>query len=110
MDFFRTMERINLMHKLIKLEETGTPNSLAKRLGVSRGTLYNMLDELRSYNAPISYSRHKETFYYTQYFNLELHCDIEFIEKEQELKKINGGCSFLPPSIFFDGRELILHI
>jgi predicted DNA-binding transcriptional regulator YafY len=94
MNFFETLERIQRMHALIKSEHTGTPDEFARRLGICRKTLYNMIDELKSYNAPIRYSKKKESFYYLKEFELELHCRFLIIEDEKTLKNINGGYSF----------------
>jgi predicted DNA-binding transcriptional regulator YafY len=68
MNFFEALERIQRLHALIKSEHTGTPSELARRLGVCRKTLYNMIDELKSYNAPIMYSKKRESFYYSKGF------------------------------------------
>lgn len=108
MNFFETLECIQRLHAFIQAEKTGTPEQLAVRLGICRRTLYNIIDELKSQNAPILYSRKKETFYYSKKFNLKLFCSIEILETE-ELTKINGGCSsFFVPYTFLHGRNVIL--
>lgn len=91
MNFFNMLGKINQLHKLIETERTGNPEFLAKRLEVSRSTLYRIMDELKSYDAPIEYSREKETFFYTKYYELNLHCSIKLIDDEVELEKIIGG-------------------
>lgn len=101
MDFFKTMERINLLHRLIKEKKTGTPDLLSKRLGVSRATLYNMVEDLKSYDAPIAYSRAAESFFYTKSFDLDLYCKIESIDDEVELRKVIGGCNIFTSVYFF---------
>ncbi|MFT3995234.1 MAG: HTH domain-containing protein [Dysgonomonas sp.] len=101
MKIFEALNRLTLLHDLIKAEKTGRPDYLSKQLGVSRATLYNMLDELKSYDAPISYSRSKESFFYTHFFELEIKCTISVIENEQELKKVIGGCDILSSVLFF---------
>lgn len=94
MTFFEKIERINRLHRLIKRENTGTPESLSKQLGMSRATLYNIIDELKLMDAPINYSRIKESFYYTKCFDLNICCEITILEDEVELKKITGGHIF----------------
>jgi len=91
MNIFNTIERINRLHCLIKTGATGNPEMLAKRLGISRASLYNLLEELKSIKAPITYSRTHESFLYTKEFNLELKCIVEFIGTNEELTRINGG-------------------
>lgn len=105
MDFFKTMERINVLHKLIKERKTGNPELLSKRIGVSRATLYNIIDELKSYNAPIAYSRAIESFFYTKPYELNLYCKIELIDDEVELKKVVGGCEIISSVYFFRRKE-----
>ena len=79
------------MHQLIQTEKTGNPNMLANRLGISRSTLYRILDELKSYDAPIEYSRKRETFYYSKFYEFKIHCSIILIDDDVELRKIIGG-------------------
>ncbi len=55
------IERLKLIQKLVQEEKTGSPDELANRLGVSRGTLYSLIDELQSHNVSISYSRKKQS-------------------------------------------------
>ena len=47
MKIFEYIDRINLLHKLIKERRTGTPENLAKRLLISPSRLYVILDELK---------------------------------------------------------------
>lgn len=76
MGIFDTFKRINQLHSLIKTGKTGSPETLAKQLGVSRSTLYNLLNELKAVKAPIIYSRTHKSFLYTKEFNMELKCTI----------------------------------
>jgi len=94
MDIFKTIERINKLHTLIKEEKTGTPKYLAEQIGISRASLYRLIEEMKSYDVPIEYSRIKESFYYTKQFELLLNCSLLVIEDENELKKIEGGHHF----------------
>jgi len=66
MKIIETFERIKLLHALILQKKTGTPDQLAKRLGISRTCLYNLIDELKGYNLPIDYSKSLTTFFYEQ--------------------------------------------
>jgi predicted transcriptional regulator len=107
MEIFRVIERIKILHNLIQTETTGTPSELANRLGISRSSLYNMIDELKSYNAPIKYSRAKETFLYTHAFSLNIYYSFKIIENEDELKKIVGGLYLIPSVYFFRQKDNI---
>ena len=78
MKFLEQIERINEMHRLICTSSTGTPREFAKRLNISRTTLYEYIDELKSRSAPIAYSRQEKTFYYKRPFIMKI--DIQFRE------------------------------
>ncbi|MDR1227220.1 MAG: hypothetical protein LBK47_10055 [Prevotellaceae bacterium] len=64
MKLFALIEKMELFHKLVKFEHTGTPEALALRLGISRSYLYEIIDELRARGIAIEYSRIKHSFYY----------------------------------------------
>jgi predicted transcriptional regulator len=97
MEIFIEIDRINLLHDLIKSEKTGNPETLAKRLHISRASLYRLLEDLKSYNAIIRYSREKESFFYLNDFNLKIKYEVQVL-KIDNLMKINGGwCSFSIP-------------
>ena len=55
MKIFEYLDRIEMAHKLVSRQKTGTPEEFAKQLGVSRTSLYELIDELRSRGVPISY-------------------------------------------------------
>ena len=48
MKVFEYLDRISLMHKLVSRQKTGTPEEFARQLGVSRTSLYELIDELRN--------------------------------------------------------------
>lgn len=100
MNILKNIERIQMLHKLIKEEKTGTPDSLSRRLDISRASLYNLLEELKSIDAPILYSRQKETFYYATPFDLDIYFRIQHL-KPIDLKKINGGLNLFNFRLFF---------
>ena len=64
MNFIKNINRVEKLHTLILNEKTGSPKELAESLGISRATLYILIDELGSLNMPVAYSRKHETFYY----------------------------------------------
>lgn len=105
MKIIEQLERLTLLHKLIRDERTGSPDELANRLSVSRGTLYSMIEELKSYDAQISYSRVKQSFIYDDDSFLELQYSVKVIRKESELEDINGGCSLFSFRIIFYTEE-----
>lgn len=62
--------RVDLMllkkiHVNILKGTTGRPDSMAKRLGISKRCLYDNMTYLKTaFDAPIAYSRSRKTFYY----------------------------------------------
>lgn len=110
MDLFKNFYRVEKLHTLILQKKTGSPKQLAEQLGISRATLYVLINELNSLNMPVSYSRKYETFYYTQEVKFTLAFKVEAIDNSNELRKINGGSfTFSLPSDFSDGTNIPLH-
>lgn len=72
MNLLTIYTRINRVHYLISLEETGTPERFAKKLQISRRQLYYDLKLLKDLNAEIKYCRSKETFYYENPFEFKI--------------------------------------
>ena len=109
MTFTQTIERLQLLHLLIAQKKTGTPEELAKRLGVSRSYLYIMMEDLKMLNLYVSYSRKNKTFYYENEVNVEFILNIQTL-KDDDLININAGSlAFLLPSTILDGTNLSLY-
>ena len=90
MKLLEYIDRIKIIHKLIKESRTGAPENLARRLSISTSRLYVVLDELKLMGAPIEYSRQLQTYYYTQAFEVNIRADFTVL-KSQELMNINAG-------------------
>ncbi len=85
-----------------------TPEQMAKRLGISRSCLYNLIEELRVFQIPILYSRKIESFYYEKEVKFDLNLEIRIMNNE-DLININGGSlTFFVPSNFLDGTNISL--
>lgn len=110
MNLLQNVNRMEKLHALILQKKTGTPKELAERLGISRASLYILIDEFNSLNLPVSYSRKYETFYYERDVKLTISFKVEEIGNDNELRNINGGCSthFLPSDLL-DGTNLSLY-
>ena len=61
---FEYVDLIARFHALVMSRTTGNPNTFAKKLGISRSSLYNHLEEIQSYGIEIEYSRTRQTFMY----------------------------------------------
>jgi len=99
MKVFEYLDRISRMHRMLSMGATGTPQEFAHKLGVSRTTLYEMIDELKSRGAPISYSKSICTFFYTEPFEINISCSMRALSHFEE-KQLTGG-NFLGRVLFF---------
>lgn len=89
-----------MMHKLVSRQKTGTPEEFASQLGVSRTSLYEMIDELRSRGVPIAYSKSAKTFFYRQPYDIMVTCLLRPMTYEDE-KESTGGVNIFPKVLFF---------
>nr|WP_319399688.1 HTH domain-containing protein [uncultured Carboxylicivirga sp.] len=64
---------------LIENQQTGTASKLAKQIGVSRSTLFNMLDEIRGAGVEIEYCEEKHSYIYTNNKRIKVNQPIEII-------------------------------
>jgi hypothetical protein len=90
MKLFQYLDRINMMHKLLNNSSTGTPEEFAQQLGISRSSLYELIDELKSRKAPIRYSKSAKTFYYEEPFEILITCDLHPMTYQEE-KEYSAG-------------------
>jgi predicted DNA-binding transcriptional regulator YafY len=99
MKVFEYLDRISLLHKLVSRQRTGTPEELACSLGVSRTSLYELIDELRSRGAPIAYSKSTKTFFYRQPYDINVTCILRPLTFSEE-KENAGGINIFPKILF----------
>jgi len=105
MKVFKYIDRISLMHKLIKEQKTGSPEDFASRLGIKRARLYELIDELKSYNVPIHYSKSTKSFYYDQPYDIKMICIMKPLNEKEQVEN-NGGLIYYSP--FFMDATLLL--
>jgi len=105
MNFVKQIERIKKMHKLICSEKTGTPVVFARKLSLSRSQLYNELEVIKEFNAPLKYCKKRESFYYETSFDLIVNYSLKTIRND-ESTEIFGGSNFRP--ILVDGSLISL--
>lgn len=84
------LERIEMIHKLVDQERTGTPVEFARRLGISRTRLYEIMDDLKLEGAPIAYSRSCRTFYYEEPFHISISFELRPLTYKEN-GSVNGG-------------------
>jgi hypothetical protein len=100
MKVFEYLDRISMMHKLVSRQRTGTPEEFARQLGVSRTSLYELIDELRSRGAPIAYSKCAKTFFYRQPYDITVTCLLRPLTYAEEKENV-GGINIFPKILFF---------
>lgn len=105
MQIIKQLERLKKANLLIKSECTGNPDEFAIKLTISRSQLYNILEQLKDFGAPIKYNKKLNSFYYTTHFSLEINYSLKAI-LEDEQKTIFGGFSLRP--ILLDGTNIYL--
>jgi predicted DNA-binding transcriptional regulator YafY len=110
MKVFEYLDRIDKMHKLVQRRRTGTPAEFAQQLGVSRTSLYELIDELRSRGAPIAYSKSTRTFFYSQPYEIFISCSLRPLSCKEEKEK-SGGIKLFSTVLFFRTlcSELSIH-
>ena len=86
------IDRIKIIHKLVKESKTGSPENLAKRLSISTSRLYVIIDELKMMGAPNEYSRQLRTYFYLQPFEVNIKADFILLNQQEKLN-INAGFS-----------------
>lgn len=100
MKVFEYLDRISKVHKLISRRKTGTPEEFAGQLGVSRTSLYELIDELRSRGVPIAYSKSAKTFFYSQPYDIAVTCSLRPLTYT-ETKENEGGSVNSSKILFF---------
>jgi hypothetical protein len=63
---------------------------LAERLSLKKSQLYETLDVLKIYGAPVKYSRKLKTFYYENDWSMEINLKVKILTQNEE-QKIFGG-------------------
>lgn len=92
MKIFEFIEKIAYFHSLIMNECTGTAEKFAEKLNVSRATIYNIIEEMKSFNIEIGYSRTRETYYYKHPHRVKITISIQQDEKKKNKLFIFSIC------------------
>ena len=61
---FEFIEVVARFHQYVMRENTGNAGTFAKKLGISRATLFRLIDELSDYGIHIEYCRERMTYRY----------------------------------------------
>jgi DNA-binding IclR family transcriptional regulator len=83
MRFIEKIKMIERIDQLIRMKATGSARDLAKRINVSKSTVYEILEIMRNMGAEIEYCSHRRSYIYC----IEKVFAIGFVDKS----KISGG-------------------
>jgi predicted DNA-binding transcriptional regulator YafY len=86
----KELERIKRIDQLIRLESTGKAEDLARKLGVCRKQVYNIIEQMKDFGLEIKYNRDKETFYYAKPYKVNIKIEVRDMS-EEELRNTDAG-------------------
>lgn len=58
------LHRLTRIDYLIRIKGTGTPVQLAEKLGISERTVYEYLNLMKEFGAPIKFDPYRESYFY----------------------------------------------
>lgn len=100
----KEMMKLAELDRLLHKGCTGDSKHLARQIGVSRSTLFNLFLELKEVGAEISYDAHRKTYYYTKEVKIVLAIGRESQDYllMNDIRKIMGGARSILSSQKFD--------
>jgi transcriptional antiterminator len=90
MNKIKTLENLQKLHLLIEAECTGPPKALARRMELSERSVYNLLEVLKDFNAPVAYNRKRKTYYYGGHFKLDFRISLS-VTNNNEITELYRG-------------------
>lgn len=100
MDLNKKTECLKVFAHLVKIENTGNASAFARKLNISRSTLYTLLEEIKIMGVDIQYNRLKESYYYNSDKMLtictpvkvsDIHCDLKDCPFNSTIRKNYSG-------------------
>jgi len=64
MNFFDEIHRLDRLHHLIRLQITGSSDELAKKMEVSRRTVFRLINILKEIGCPVYFNKYKNSYCY----------------------------------------------
>ena len=87
MNLLQKIRQIERVDQLIRLKATGTPKDFAKRLNVSKSTLYNILEFIKNQGVEIYYCPNRQSFCY----KTDVYFCFGFSVEKVNLRQVKGG-------------------
>lgn len=91
MNSIKNLERLQKLHQLIEQEVTGAPKELANRMQVSERLVYNLLEQLKDYEADICYCRSRKTYYYCDSFEFKVNISVSIKSNNRTTDIFSGS-------------------
>lgn len=76
MKVFEFIDVVAMFHSYMKHGNTGNADAFAEKLGISRASLFNLINELKDYGIEIEYSREYQTYRYAEPDKVEINITI----------------------------------
>ncbi|GGD28398.1 HTH domain-containing protein [Hyunsoonleella pacifica] len=102
MKSIKHLERLQQLHQRIEQANTGTPKELARFMNISERLLYNLIEELKDFGAPISYNRRIKTYYYNDDYELQISISVTALSNNEVLQ-LFGGTYFFKRNTLLQG-------
>ena len=83
MKAFEFVDLLSFFHGHVLRENTGNAEQFSAKLGISRASLYRIIDTLSDYGIEIEYSRERNTFRYLQRDNVRISISIAQLSEEE---------------------------
>lgn len=64
MTFLEKLNTMKRLDQLIRLNATGNPSILSNKLGVSRRSVFDLINLMKAMNAPIDYCNYSQSYFY----------------------------------------------
>lgn len=88
---FEFVDLLAHFHRLILSENTGNAQELAEKLGISRSSLYRILDTIEDYGIEIKYSYKRNTYYYPHRNHVRIKISIaQLTDEEMDKEKMKN--------------------
>lgn len=102
MKTIKNLERLQQLHELIDGENTGSPKEIAYKMKLSERLVFNLIEQLKDFQASICYSRKSRTYYYHDDFQLTVNVSVSVISNN-ELTEIFAGSYLLQQKTSLQG-------
>jgi len=83
MKAFEFVDLLAFFHSRMLSENTGNAERFAFKLGISRASLYRLIDDLQDYGIEIEYSRERNTYRYLQKDNVRISISIAQLSDDE---------------------------